>query len=179
MRYALFFSLIVLGSYACAQENAAPDISAYIGRDVREMEADERQQFIALFRSISGDPEALPSIGDDNWEYVPQSLYEFTDPTFRFFVEIAPGFQRPGFCGLRIHVFDDDWKYVRQQAFSTGYRQEIKEVSKSTATPLGTEVLVVKTIRAGPWEVTRDGEVIGTPFFEGKYQLQYSGVVQR
>jgi CRP-like cAMP-binding protein len=138
------------------------------------MNVDEKQAFIALFRSVSRNDKALSK---DDWEFVPQTLYVFADPAFRFFVEIAPGFSRPGFCGLRIHIFDDDWRFVRRDAFSTGYRQEITDVYKIKPNALATDVLVIKTTSAGPWEVTRDGRRIGTPFFAGKHQLQFYAVV--
>ncbi len=174
MNYSVCVLLSLVASAAVAQDNGAARMDEYVGRDVRKMDADERQEFIALFRSLSGNDKALRN---DDWEFVPQSLYVFDDPTLRFFVEIAPGFSRPGFCGLRIHIFDDHWRLVRQDAFSTGYRQEIAEVYKTKAKPLGTDVLVVKTISAGPWEVDKDGNKIGTPFFAGKHQLQFYAVV--
>lgn len=170
MKHAICLMLSLVASAAFAQDHRPAQMADYIGRDLRKMEADERQEFIALFRSVSGNDKALRK---DDWEFVPQSLYVFDNPKFRFFVEIAPGFSRPGFCGLRIHIFDDDWKFVRQDAFSTGYRQEIVDVYQAKAKTLGTDVLVVKTTSAGPWEVDKDGNEIGTPFFAGKYQLQF------
>ncbi len=161
--------LCLLCSVAPAQESRSASIAAYVGRDVRKMDADEKQAFIDLFRSMTQNDKALRR---EDWEFVPQTLYAFSDPALRFFVEIAPGFERPGFCGLRIHTFDNDWKFVRQDAFSTGYRQEITDVYATKAKALSAEVLVVKTIYAGSREVTRDGKKIETPF-----QLQFYAVV--
>jgi hypothetical protein len=146
------------------------DISAYVGRDVCKMGEDERRQFITLFRSISRDAKALRAFGEDkNWEFVPQALYEFTEPSFRFFVEIAPGYSRPGFCGLRIHVFDDTWKYVRADAFSAGYRQTIRDVYQHRAKEIESDTLVIKSIFSWTAGVIDGDKVIP--------QLQFYAVV--
>ena len=174
MKHTVLIVLILLVSTAVAQEDHRMELAAYVGRDVRKMDADGRQAFVSLFRSVSGDDKAL---SEDDWEFVPQRLYEFVDPEARFFVEISPGFDRPSFCGLRVHFFDDDWKPIRTDSFSTGYRQEITDVYKYCPKEFGSDVLAVKTISAGPWEVTRTGKRIGTPFFAGEHQLQFYAVI--
>lgn len=170
----LFLLLILAGSWGVAEENRSVSIASYVGKDVREMKPGEREAFVSAFRSVTKDDSALST---EEWRFVPQKLYAFANPEFRFFVEIAPGFERPGFCGLRLHIFDDTWKFVRKGVFSTGYRQEVTDVYQTRPKMLGTDVLVIKTKSAGPWEVTEKGERIGTPFFAGKHQLQFYAVV--
>lgn len=170
----VLFALCFFGSVSFGQERPVDSLASYVGRDVRKMDAEEKRVFVDLFRTAAGDDQAL---SQKDWEFVPQTLYEFDDPKLRFFVEIAPGFDRPGFCGLRLHYFGPDWSYDRRDSFSTGYRQEIVQVRRLTPKALGCNALVVKTISAGPWTVDIQGQRVGTPFFSGKHQLQYYAVV--
>ncbi len=173
MRYSICFLLSLVPWLAEAQESRQSELVAYVGRDVSAMGVSEKEAFITLFRSVSENDKALPPFGEDNWEFVPQSLYEFADPAFRFFVEIAPGFGHPGFCGLRIHIFDDGWKPVRVDAFSTGYRQRITGVYKAKSIMLDTEVLVVKTVYATLPEVMPNDKQTEAP----QFRLQFYAIV--
>ena len=165
----VFFGVLA-GSAVAQEESSQETLAKFVGRDVNKMSAEEKQSFIERFRQATGDENALRK---DDWEFVPQRLYEFAKPEGRFFVEVAPGFIRPGFCGLRIHQFDAAWKHVGTDEFSTGYRQEITEVTSVKSKVLGLDALVVKTKSAGPWELNRKGERVGTPLYSGKHQLQY------
>ena len=125
----------------------------------------ERKEFLTLFRTVTNDETALSG---PEWEFINDRLYQFSKPDFRFFVEISPGYDIPGFCGLRIHYFNDAWRFVRKDAFATGYRQRIVQLKQIHSKVLDADVLVLKTASNGPFQVNDQGERIGTPFFSGK-----------
>ncbi len=148
-------ALILAWCSVAAGQEATTSIEGFVGKDICELDAKTLAQFTDLFRSVTGNKEALA--GND-WEFVPQRVYVLRTPEpVRFFLEIAPGRRHPGFCGLRVHHFDEQWQFTSAVAFSTGYRTKITDVRKEMVPNIAAEAIVVTTISAGPWSTLPDG----------------------
>jgi len=86
-------------------------------------------------------------------------------------LEADPGGSIPGWSGIQVHVFDKGWKRLTKQAFPTGYRSFLKEVSLVKDNPLKQELLVAKVTSSGPF--IKDGDKKRPAFEQGDFQRQY------
>jgi hypothetical protein len=179
VRLALIFGLIVTSTIAHGQHAPVPAIEQFVGKELHKLAPADRELFMTLFRDATGDKDALSK---GNQDFVSDQLRILRDPSSSLiFIEILVGFSQPGFCGLRVHSFDDKWKRVSVDEFNTGYRQRVREVRQVTVPQVKQELIAVKcTYRVPKLMVLVEGvDVTPPPAPKNDFQLQFYAMIAR
>lgn len=170
-RFLIGLPFFILALSSHAQKSLMPDspgLVAYVGKDLRRLEATELKKFREQTEKLTGDkPEKKEWGAYEPWWVKP---FIQNDKAW-LWLEAYPGYAVPDVSSLQVHIFDTSWKRVVKQSFPTGYRQFLKEVTLNVDTPLKQPLLVATLISSGPFVVQ---EGTHKPAFEqGDFQRQY------
>jgi hypothetical protein len=153
----------------CLAQDAAQDLSPYVGRDLRKLGSNDLALLQVRFKAKTAD-----ELGE-KWGWRPLepwnlSAYETADTAW-VLVEAYPGYDIPDVSGLKLHFFDRAWNRKCKHTFPTGYRFFLDSVTIQKRQELDGPLIVAKVTSSGPF-ITSPGPK--RPAFEqGDYQLQY------
>jgi hypothetical protein len=163
--------LLLPASFGYSAEKEPPaGLGEYVGQDLSQLDKEQAAEFWRAFRTLTGDkPEEKKTFGS----FQPWSVSRFRSGKGAWiFVEVYPGYAIPDVSGVRVHVFDKQWKRIAKSEFPTGYRFFLQQATVKSDEALGQDLLVVKVTSAGPFLVRPDGTE--KPAFEqGDFQRQY------
>lgn len=165
----LLLLLPALVGYAAEKEPPA-GLAEYVGKDLSQLDEEPAAEFWRAFRALTGDkPEEEKAFAS----FEPWRVSRFRSGKGAWiFIEVYPGYAIPDVSGVRVHVFDKQWKRITKSEFPTGYRFFLQQATVKSDAALGQDLLVVKVTSAGPFLVRPDGTE--KPAFEqGDFQRQY------
>lgn len=163
---AIFLFLAVFGGLVTAEEQNRKGLSEFESRDLRKLDAESLAMFTNTFKLLTG--EELKMGGQTPKPWLVKRFKSGVSAWLVLFV--YPGYEIPDVSFVEAHIFDKDRRRLSKQSFPTGYRMFIKEVGVTNAPVLDSDLLVIKTVSAGPFVITDKGK---KPTFEqGHFQLQ-------
>jgi hypothetical protein len=156
-----------------AQEPSPRSLETYAGKDLRKLDERSLQELRGRLEALTGDkPEKNEGRSFEPWWVKPFAA----GSAAWVFLEAYPGYDVPDTSGVRVHVFDKNWKRLVKQSFPTGYRFFLTEVTVNRENPLTQDLLVAWVTPSGPFIRFQGGQM--RPAFEqGDFQRQYYAVL--
>ena len=115
--------------------------AAVVGRDLRRLPEDVRDQVIGALRTLAGKDEYWRDPGDG----APHRVYRVNSGAVRWVLVVSyEGFEVPGVSWLAAHLFDADWRQISVANFPTGYRISLFDVWQERVLALPDPVLAVR-----------------------------------
>jgi hypothetical protein len=161
------FVLLCLAVGCATRAPKSGGLSAYRQCDLRKLDTEALAAFAGEFNALTGDElehKHLPGA------FVPWSVAPIkSDHAAWVFIEGYEGYPHPGMSAMRVHVFDANWRRLRNQTVPTGYRLRLVDVTIERNAALAQDLLVVKVAPFLSGLVGKEGPTPRRVWFQKQY----------